>query len=98
MEQMNMAGLELVPMDYENEPLPKEVKELRPAVYLDGDAYCVILGPDPQEGVFGCSCTKEGAIEDWRNHLLSRIAHPSEEDNFALEVIDMLKTSKNDVW
>lgn len=94
MEQMNMAGLELVPMDYENDPLPKEVKGLRPAVYMDGTDYCVLLGPDPQEGIFGCSSTKEAAIEDWRNHLLSRISHPSPEDHLAFEVIDLLKADK----
>jgi hypothetical protein len=53
MEQMNMKGLETIPVNFEQGDILPSVKEFKPAGYKDGDAYCCILGPDPMAEVFG---------------------------------------------
>lgn len=53
--------------------LPPSVKMFRPLVFQDSDGVCVVFGPDPQEGIFGCGPTIEEALKDWDDHLKIRI-------------------------
>ena len=55
----------LVSVDYQNLSLPASVQHLKPSIFREGNAYCVILGPDPQSGIFGCGDTLEEALNDW---------------------------------
>jgi hypothetical protein len=98
MEQMKMDGLKVVPINYEDTQLPLPVRDLRPVVYMDGDAYFCLLGPDPLVGVFGCGRTKEKALADWTMHLHERISHPAETDELAQEILDLRRARKTDVW
>lgn len=98
MEQMKMDKLEVVPLNYEDAALPADVRELRPAMYVDGDAYCCILGPDPAVGIFGCGYTKDEAVADWQNQLNERISKAPENDEIAQEIIDLKSAGKNEVW
>ena len=45
--------------------VPSSVKMLKPMLYKDGDAFCLLAGPDPQSGTFGCGPTVESAMEDF---------------------------------
>lgn len=90
MDRMSMDGLEVLNIDYENPELPSVVKQLRPAMYLDGNAYCVILGPDPQAGVFGCGNTPAQALDDWTVHLNQRLAEFDADDKIVEEIREEL--------
>lgn len=94
MQQMDMDGLEVIPFDYNNAGLPAEVRTLKPALYKDGNAVCCVLGPDPQEGIFGCGDNPEEALEDWENHLKDRLANHPPGDDVAESVIRMLQDTK----
>jgi hypothetical protein len=91
MEQMKMDGLQVVTLDYQSVELPETVRKLKPAVYKDGDSFCCLLGPDPQEGVFGCGDTQDEALADWNNHLVDRVAKHAPGDEIADFVIERLR-------
>jgi hypothetical protein len=55
---------------------------LRPIVFKDGNTYCVLLGADQHDGVFGSGPTVEDAIEDWTKSLDALM-----QDNLALKRI-----------
>jgi hypothetical protein len=77
MDQMNMENLEVIELNYESPGLPDTVRKLKPALYKDGDSYCCLLGPDPQEGIFGCGNTQAEALADWDMHVKDRaLDHP----------------------
>ncbi len=77
MEQMKMNGLDEIKIDYQSSSLPETVRKLKPALYKDGNSFCCLLGPDPQEGIFGCGETEEEALLDWDTHVKDRaIRHP----------------------
>lgn len=98
MEQMKMDGLDVVQVDYDNVKYSDEIRTYRPAVYKDGDSFCCLLGPDPQEGIFGCGDSPDDALEDWRNEFHHRLAEAGEDDPIGQEIRDYRSTSKGDVW
>lgn len=99
MEQMNMQGMEVINFNFEDTSLPGPVRELRPAVYKQGDGYCVILGPDLQHGISGCGNTPQAALENWNKHLQERIKTADAGDDLLLqEIIDYLNTKRANVW
>lgn len=80
--------------------LPPAVKEFRPLVYQEGNAYCCVLGPNPQAGVAGCGSSPQDALMDWNEDFKRRIqnkanVHRNEVTQFLL---DSLAISKKDVW
>ncbi len=87
-----------VSVDFESEGLSRGVKELRPVVWREGTDFCCLLGPDPQEGIFGCGNTAEAAMNDWETHLRERIEIAGASDEVAQYAIDTLQISKDDVW
>jgi hypothetical protein len=98
MEQMSMRGLDVISIDYEDPAFPTPIRDFRPAVYMDGNSFCCLLGPDPQAGIFGCGTTQQAAISDLVEHFHERIDHPAAEDELAKEIIDSRSISKKDVW
>lgn len=44
--------------------------KLKPAVFRDGDSYCVLYGEDPQTGIFGCGSSVDEALSDWEGSLI----------------------------
>ena len=97
MEQMNGQGLDTVTIDYEEGGWPKNAGIFRPLLYRDGNAFCCILGPDPQAGVFGCGDTALEAVIDWDNHLNEKILQGDMSDPVTQYLIDTKNISKNDV-
>lgn len=98
MKQMNIPRQMQVPVDYERKDLSGPVRQLRPVVWKEGTDFCCLLGPDPQEGVFGCGATAEAAINDWETHMKQRLQQAGLADEVAQYVKDALETSKDDVW
>jgi hypothetical protein len=53
---------------------------LQAVVFKEGDAFCCLLGPDPQAGIFGCGNTAYEAVTDWEQHLHDRLAGGNPDD------------------
>jgi hypothetical protein len=92
MNQMKINPEALISVDFKNQDLPTSVQHFKPTVFKDGDAFCVILGPDPQEGIFGCGNTLEEALRDWDHHLSDEIDDPTENNETTRYVLDNLNT------
>ncbi|MGN6491179.1 MAG: hypothetical protein ACTHLE_04225 [Agriterribacter sp.] len=80
MKQMNMDGLEVITVDYDSHDLPAVAKIFKPVIYKDGTAYCCLLGPDPQAGIFGCGETPKEAVIDWEAHLQAGLVAGTESE------------------
>lgn len=98
MEQMKIPESMIVRINYEEKELPSSVRELRPVVFKDGESYCCLLGPDPQEGIFGCGNTEKEALNDWKSSLEMRIDNLKEDDEVAQYVKDRLNASNKKIW
>jgi hypothetical protein len=98
MEQMNLEGMNVIPMNYEDPALPAAVRDFRPAIYVDDSGYCCILGPDLERGIVGHGANQQEAIADWLQQFNERIARPAAHDELAKEIIDSMSISKKDVW
>lgn len=48
--------------------------KLNPAVFRQGNSYCVLYGPAPQNGIFGCGSSIDEALTDWEGNLI-KIMH-----------------------
>jgi hypothetical protein len=59
--------------DYSSPNVPESIKLLKPVIRKDGDAFCILYGPAPEEGIFGCGDTPEEAMkdfdEDYKRHI-----------------------------
>ncbi|HQW16216.1 MAG TPA: hypothetical protein PKY86_05340 [Niabella sp.] len=98
MKQMKIPAAMQIDIDFEQDDLSKAVKDLHPVLWHDGQGYCCLLGPDPQEGILGCGMTKEEALSDWEINLRERVQTAGADDEVGQYVIDTLKISKKDVW
>jgi len=97
MEQMKVADEALVTYDCEAAGVPQPVKEFTPVIFTERDAYCVLLGPDPQVGVFGCGCTVDEAVSDWLEHYKDAAARPGN-DEVGQYIADTIATKKENFW
>lgn len=98
MEQMNVPDDWKIPVDFDDPALPDSVKNLRPLVYQEGEDFCCVLGPDPQEGVFGCGPSVEEALNDWDAHVKDRVKYHKDDDEVARFIEDSMKTDGRKVW
>ena len=94
MKQFDVPDEMKIPFDYSDKDLPISVKTFRPPVFRDGDSYCVVFGPDPQEGVFGCGDTPKEALADWDKNLYHRIKEHKKDDEVANFVINTIASSE----
>src|SRR5688572_2097420 len=98
MKQMDVPQEMKVSINYEDKNLPPAVRTLRPVVFKEGDSFCCLLGPDPQEGVVGCGNTKEEALTDWEANMRKRIIYHRPGDELAQYIEDSLNSSGKDFW
>lgn len=98
MEQMNVDEAMKVTVDFEQEDLPQDARELQPLVFKEGAYYYCILGPNPTEGILGRGDSPKSAIAAWSAQLQERIKMKDEDDEVANFVRDTLNTSNEDVW
>ena len=80
MEQMKSDGLNVVPIDYDDNATPDSVKKTHPLLYKDGDSYNCILGPSAQAGIFGQGSTASEALSDFDKHFQELLEHPTPGD------------------
>lgn len=90
---MNPEGLETVDINFEDPSLPAFVQMLRPLVWHDENLFCVLLGPSPTEGVFGCGATIIAALEDWNTHVKERLTNINADDEVTRYLRDTLNAS-----
>src|SRR5690606_7178376 len=83
MQQMNIPDDIRVEIDLTSESMPRTIRTLLPAVYKEGDSYCCLLGPDPEQGIFACGNTPESALSAWEEQLRKRIIDADENDEVA---------------
>ncbi|PPL03500.1 hypothetical protein SAMN05444682_102103 [Parapedobacter indicus] len=96
---MKVAEERVVQLNYEDTHLSINVRELRPVVFESKEGYFCVLGPDIQTGIVGSGNTIREALASWETALERRTKKsPSEEDEVALYVRDVLQASNNDVW
>lgn len=98
MEQMNVEESRKVKVDFTAPELPASARRLEPLVWKEGDAYCCLLGPDPEEGVFGCGASPELALADWDRQLAQHLATSTEDNEVTRYVKDVLKADDTEVW
>jgi len=80
MEQMNTKGLDVVHIDYEATDTPESVQQTHPVVYVSGDSFCCLLGPDPNTGIYGCGKTVQQALMEFDRLFQERLANPVKGD------------------
>lgn len=61
-------------------PLTGAAALLKPAVFIDGKYYCVLLGQDTKCGVFGRGRTLEEAFNQWHTSLKKHLADRDDDD------------------
>jgi hypothetical protein len=93
MEQMKSDGLETVDINFEDATLPETVRRLRPMVWHDESAFCVLLGPDTQAGVFGCGETIRNALADWDAQVREVLKSAKPADEVARYIKDSMEAS-----
>ncbi|MFC7523626.1 hypothetical protein ACFQRK_06735 [Parapedobacter sp. GCM10030251] len=98
MEQMKVAEERVIQLNYEDTHLSTNARELRPVVFESSEGYLCVLGPDVQTGIVGSGSTIEEALDSWEAALGRRIKTPSEDDELAIYVRDVLQASNKDVW
>lgn len=98
MEQMKVAEERIIQLNYEDTHLSANIRELRPVVFESSEGYLCVLGPDIQTGVVGHGSTIEEALGSWEAMLEKRMKSPADDDDLAIYVRDVLRTSNKDVW
>jgi hypothetical protein len=96
MEQMNIDESKRIAYDLTK--ASEEAQKLEPVVFHEGDSYCCLLGPDPQEGIFGCGDNADEAVADWEQNLRKRLQKASDDDELVQYVKDTLSASNKKVW
>jgi hypothetical protein len=85
MKQMNIDTEQIVQVEYTGAAIA-----LKPVVFKDGDSYCCILGPDPQQGIFGCGDTPEEALSEWEAALQARLKNANQDDEVVKLVMGII--------
>jgi hypothetical protein len=85
MKQMNIDPEQIVEAEYTGAAIA-----LKPIVFKDGDSYCCVLGPDPQQGVFGCGDTPAEALAEWETNLQLRLKNANQDDEVVRAVMEII--------
>ena len=97
MKQLDVPSEMKVNIDFADNKIPESVKTLQPLLFKDGDSYCCVLGPDPQEGVFGCGKTPIEALKDWDKSLKQRMKVKDKNDEVALYIHRVTNPATDDI-
>jgi hypothetical protein len=98
MQQMVIDEELVIPLDYESRELHGYVRQFKPTLYAEGDLFVCVLGPDPEQAIYGRGATEDEAIQDWEAAFKERLKSKGENDVVAQFIKDTLATSKKDVW
>ncbi|HKO81749.1 MAG TPA: hypothetical protein VJU78_15195 [Chitinophagaceae bacterium] len=98
MQQIAIDEDLIVPLDYDSPELSRAVRQFKPTLYKDGDAFACILGPDSEQAVYGQGITEDEALKNWEADFKSRLKSKGDNDEVAQYIKDTLAISKKDVW
>jgi hypothetical protein len=100
MIQMTMPKEAVITIDFLAGKYSRMVQLFQPLVYRDGNAYCSVLGPNPQEGITGCGASPGEALADWEDHLRKRMKQIKDkpENEADAYVLDKLSGSTEVLW
>jgi hypothetical protein len=98
MKQMLIREEAVVHVNYESSDLPATVRQFKPVIFKEDEAFCCILGPDRDKGIYGCGRSVKEAIHNWDASFHKRLSNYKEDDEVARFVLDSLSVSKKDVW
>src|SRR5262245_31497833 len=93
-QQLDVPNEMKVEVDFTDKKLPQSARIFMPIVFKDGDSYCVVLGPDPQEGVFGCGKTTVEALKDWDKNLQKKKDVTDPNDDLAFFINEVLERER----
>jgi hypothetical protein len=93
MQQMPIPEEAKVEIDFDQPNIPLAVKILEPVVFKEGDAYCCLLGPDPQEGIFGCGKSSDEAVQDWNKHFQEMVDGNNTQNETLQYAVDKMGSS-----
>ena len=94
MKQFDVPAEIRVPFDYSDKELPVSVRIFKPVIFRDADSFCVVFGPNPQAGVFGCGDTPREALTNWDKNLYRRIKQHKKDDEVTSFVINTIASSE----
>ena len=98
MKQLDVPDEKKVDINFESKELPEAARVLMPLVFRDGDSYSCVLGPDPEEGVFGSGKTPMNALKDWDRNLQKRKKIQNPDDEVAFYINETLNRRKDQNW
>ena len=78
MIQMKVDPVNVIPINYNDPFIPDSLQRFNPTLYKQGDFFCCILGPNPQQGIFGCGHSPDAAINAWNVHFLNNYPIPQQ--------------------
>ena len=98
MMSSNIPPEQQIKIDFDREEYSSEVKALKPAVFIEGNGYCCLYGPDLPSGIVGYGDTPAEALRDWEANLHERIKNIKQDqqndDEVVLNAIETLKIIK----
>jgi hypothetical protein len=97
MKQLNVPDEMKVDIDFTDNHVPDSVKTFQPVLFKDGNAYCCVLGPDPQQGVFGCGETPLAALKDWDKNFQQRKEVNDKDDEVSLYIHRVMNPDENGI-
>src|SRR5688572_17293206 len=97
MKQMDVPEEIKVKIDCADKNVSQAVRTLRPTLFTEGDSFCCLLGPDRQEGVYGCGSTREEALTEWEANMRKRIIYHKPGDEVAQFIVDSLNAFNKDI-
>jgi hypothetical protein len=80
MWSIKMNPNDLVAINYEESGFPSSFLAFKPLVFRDGQIYCCLLGPNPQEGIFGFGNSVDYAISNWDLEFKKRLIKNPKKD------------------
>ena len=97
MKQLEVPAEMKVEIDMNDKNVPDSAKTFQPVLFKDGNSFCCVLGPDSQEGVFGCGQTPVEALKDWDKNLQQRKTVTDKNDEVALYIQRVIDPSANEM-
>jgi hypothetical protein len=98
MQQIVIDESRIVPLDYESKKLHGYIRQFKPTLYKENEAFVCVLGPDEETAIYGRGATEDEALQDWEVAFQERLKSKGEDDNVAQYIKDTIATSPKDVW
>ena len=97
MKQLNVQDELKVEIDFTDNQIPDSVKTFQPVLYKDGNEFSCVLGPGPEEGVYGRGETPLAALKDWDKNFQQRKKVNDKNDEVSLYIHRVLNPDENTI-